>query len=108
MFTFNTIWRHRIIARRLAAEGAPLAMSKLAPTFAKTVGASVVMVLVIQLMFVAPRAGAGFVNYVIIASSLLSTPMWMVPNSYFIIDLFLSANAGNVSWPYLYCSTAFI
>jgi murein biosynthesis integral membrane protein MurJ/undecaprenyldiphospho-muramoylpentapeptide beta-N-acetylglucosaminyltransferase len=61
MFAFNTVWRHRIIARRLAADGAPIGMRQFAPTFGKTIAASVVMVLVMQLAFVAPRDGAGFV-----------------------------------------------
>jgi putative peptidoglycan lipid II flippase len=61
-FTFNMIWRHRIIARRLAADGAPLGMKRFLPTLAKTGVAGAVMVMVMQLVFVEPRAGAGFLG----------------------------------------------
>jgi murein biosynthesis integral membrane protein MurJ len=59
-FTFNTVWRHIIIARRLAADGTPLELRQLSPTFIKTALASTVMMLVIGLVFVPPRPGAGF------------------------------------------------
>lgn len=59
-FLFNMVWRHLIIARRLAAEGAPLPLSRLMPTFGKTVVASAVSVLVIVLLYVDPGAGRGF------------------------------------------------
>lgn len=59
-FTFNTVWRHGIISRRLAADGFPLDMRRLAPTFVKTLTASLVMTLVVLLFFATPKAGAGF------------------------------------------------
>jgi murein biosynthesis integral membrane protein MurJ/undecaprenyldiphospho-muramoylpentapeptide beta-N-acetylglucosaminyltransferase len=61
-FTFNMIWRHAIIARRLSADGAPLPLSSLAPTLGKTVAASVVMLLVMELVYVDHGPGHGLLR----------------------------------------------
>ncbi len=56
-FTFNMIWRHLIISRRLAADGAPLPLSSLLPTLGKTLAASLVMLLVIELVYIDGGSG---------------------------------------------------
>jgi len=59
-FTFNMIWRHLIIARRLALDETPMELRSFLPMFFKTVTASVVMILVIRLSFIEPGGEAGF------------------------------------------------
>lgn len=58
-FLFNMLWRHRIAVRRLRTDGAPLGWAPFGPTFAKTILASVVSVLVIGLLYVDPGPGHG-------------------------------------------------
>jgi len=58
-FLFNMVWRHVIISRRLAADGAPLPLADLTPTVLKTLVASTVMILVVLLVYVDPGSGRG-------------------------------------------------
>ncbi|MDP8222689.1 MAG: murein biosynthesis integral membrane protein MurJ [Candidatus Lernaella stagnicola] len=61
-FTFNMVWRHIIVARRLAADHAPLSPRDLLATVGKTVVAGIVMVLVVKLVFQDPGSGHGFLR----------------------------------------------
>jgi murein biosynthesis integral membrane protein MurJ/undecaprenyldiphospho-muramoylpentapeptide beta-N-acetylglucosaminyltransferase len=61
-FTFNMVWRHTIIMRRLAADEAPLPMRDLAGTLGKTVVAGLMMIIVVKLTFTDPGPGAGFLR----------------------------------------------